>query len=277
MAVFSMAEAKHYVSQYRSMRGQSQGSFRAFGGGLQRGVVYTEGTRSFDELRCYALREVDRLLFLAASNYRRSFDLMMPSASAWAHVTMYYGAFFAAKALLGMFGNWKVGKNRIIDVRLSAPGSQELAVAAFATTYHGSHESFWDFFYASVSPLAPLIDPSMRFAITPVAGSVKWQSDNRNDVNYDVHIAVRGMSQFQASFDGRSIPGSLPGTLSTQYRVTEGLLQLAVGFARQLGVRTDALNGLSPKGRRSTKIRKLIFAADPPSVSRSIKRSRVIG
>jgi hypothetical protein len=277
MPLFSVAEAQHFCRGFRRNRRVPQTSFRQFCQTLGIGAAFVEGTPQFNALRIGALREVDRLLFLAASNYRRSFDLLMPGSSAWAHVTMYYSTFFSGAALLGMFGNWKLGKKTLLDVTASTPGAQRFQVVRFSTSFVGSHDTFWDLFYANVAPLVPLVDPALRFAIAPIGGNVAWQSAARNDVNYDSHVASRAMGAFQGSYSRVKFPSKLPGALNSQFRVMETLLHLTIGFARQLGVRTDALDHLAPPGRRSTKVRQLVFDARVPALPRAVRRAKVIG
>lgn len=277
MPLLSVPEATYYCGRYRKRRSRPHSSFRQFGRSLRVGDSFAEGTPRFDEFRVDALREVERLLFSAVSNYRRSHDLLIASASPWSHVTMYYSSFFAASALLGMFGNWNIGRHAIIDVLVSSPGTQRLVVRRYTSSYSGPHEFFWDVFYANIAALAPDINPGLRFAISPVSGSVTWQSDTRNDINYDSHMASRSMGSFQGSFIRGRIPSTLPGTLNTQFRVMEGVLQIAISFAKKLKIRTDGLDHLLPAGRRSTKIRQLIFAPSVPALPASLKKSAVIG
>src|SRR5574341_1093180 len=184
MPILGISEASHFCAGYQPRPGLPAGSFRQQYGALGSGRTYAEGTAAFEDFRACALREVDRLFFLGISNYRRSFDLLTPAASTWAHVTMYYASYYCAASLLGMFGAWKLRSNRILDVSNGAPHSQTFVTRSFTTSYSGSHQMFWDFFYANVGSLATWVDPSLRFALAPMSGMVTWLIDSRNDVNY---------------------------------------------------------------------------------------------
>jgi hypothetical protein len=122
-------------------------------------------------------------------------------------------------------------------------------------------------FYGAIAPLSTWIDPSYRFALTPVSGLVTWLTDNRNDANYDSFFACQLATNFQANFSDRRFPESLPGTLRTQLDVAEVLLILAFKFAKDFGLSTDALASLSPHGSRKSKIEKLITRDRAPSLA----------
>lgn len=246
--------------------------------GALKGVAsLKEGTLEFNSYRDCVLREVERCLFLAISNYRRALDLMIPGASSWAHVTLYYSSYFAARALIGMFGGW-IGNRMIIEVAASQPGNQELIInRKVQSTYSGSHERFWDFFYGAAASLVPWVDPKIRVAITPVSSTVTWQSENRNEVNYDSFSAFQLASSFQVNFDAARFPASLPGRLSTQFSVSEGLLLITSRFVREFGLTTDALDPLAPAGPRRAKLERLVFRDRVPSlVNRTKWRSMVV-
>ena len=53
--------------------------------------------------------------------------MMVPVSAPWAQVTLYYGSFFAANAVLGIFGGW-IGHtqngNIAVDVERGASGTQ---------------------------------------------------------------------------------------------------------------------------------------------------------
>jgi hypothetical protein len=275
MAIFAIPDATHYCGNYQALTGSATASFRQTYDNLVLGRVFAEGAAGFNEFRDCAIREVERLFFLSISNYRRSFDLVSTSGSPWAHVTMYYSSFFAATALLGMFGAWKMRGNRVIEVAVGAPGSQQLTVRTFTSTYRGSHQQFWDYFYANVSVLSPWIDPSLRFALAPISGTITWPIDHRNDVNYDSHSACALMTGFQTSFRKSRFRTSLPGAMNTQFRLMEALIAITSQFARQLGVRTDALDSMNPNGPRRLKVRRLILQP-PGDLGRHARRKMLV-
>jgi hypothetical protein len=225
------------------------------------------------------LRDAERSLFLAVSMYRKALGLMTPAAASWAHVTLYYSAFFASKGLLGIFGGW-LGKKRLVEVVARTPGNQELILrrkGAGISNYSGSHEQFWDVFYSSVTKLTPWINPSFRPALAPPEGSVLWQTQTRNLLNYDSFNAVELSVDFQTAFKSAAFPGCLPGRLSTQYSTTEGLLSVFADFASRFGLTTDALDHLTPAGSRKDKVKALIFREHAPGLLRkTIWRKLVI-
>ncbi len=245
---------------------------------LPAGTQIREGTPVFDQYRSCSLREAERNLFLSASNYRRCLDSLMPSASHWAHVTMYYASWYAAHAILAMFGV-SVFQHHVVDVRTGSPGSQELIVRGIGpgpgrhnTTYRGSHERFWDFFYRAASNLQPLLDPRFSPFLSPVSNDPSWLTAKRNEINYVSHTALATAAIFQQTFSAKSFPASLAGPIATQYLVLEGLIEIAFFYARYISLRTDAISSLTPAGPRSRKISKLVFAQRPPAIVSKTKK-----
>lgn len=274
MPLLSQSEAKHFCKGFKSLPHARQ-SFRLATDGFGLGTEFKEGTNKFDEFRDGAMGEVERLLFLSISCYRRSFDLFVPSAAAWSHVTLYYSAFYSASAILGMFGMWDLRRRRMIDVIDSAPGVQTFRVVPHRSTYNGSHEAFWELFYVSVNTLVPLLDPAIQFGLQPVGADPIWMIKNRNYVNYDSVGACEMVESFQATFRRTKVRTSLPGVLNTQLRLSEAMLGIAGAFARPLRVRTDALVGVQPGGTRQDKARALIISTAPAGLG-SIARKRLM-
>lgn len=197
---------------------------------------------------------------------------MTSASSPWAHVTLYYGSFFAANALLGMFGVWTY--NRLaIDVVTNTPGNQELRITRNVVTVNqGPHRSFWELFYDAMRPLYPWVDPALLFALQPVGGNVIWQIDNRNSVNYDTFVSLQMLTQFQGAFRRTRFPTSLPGVLNTQFRISDGLVRIVCAYAQQFGLATDALIGFLPNGTRRAKMQRLIFSELAPAAIRRGRR-----
>ena len=106
MKTFTILGASHYCSSFKPRTGDAEQSLEDFSRSRLNGSQsITRGYRiSFEDYRACALREAERSLFLATSHYRRALDLMMPDAVHWAHVTLYYGSWFAAHGLLAMLG-----------------------------------------------------------------------------------------------------------------------------------------------------------------------------
>jgi len=277
MNLFGIPEARHFC-KFSRRSGSCAGPLQQFVDTSLKGhTSIKEGTSAFDEYRDCFLRDTERCIFLSISLYRRSLDLMMPGSSSWAHVTLYYSSFYAARALLGLFGGWvnKYGK-KYIEVSKAKPGLQELTIRAVSSTFGGSHQKFWELFYNSMPPLFPWVDSKFRFALEPVSGKSDWLIQNRNDVNYDTHTAFQLIRKFQVDFNKASFPGSLPGVLGTQYGITDGLLSILLPFANQFGIATDALDILTPAGSRKHKSNLLIFKAKPHKLLSGAKLSSLI-
>lgn len=284
MRIFGIREADYYCSSFVRSSGDAEGSIEDFRKSRlgTPGRMITEGTSLFDQYRDCSLRDVERWLFFSASQYRRSLDLMIPSSSPWAHVSLYYGSWYASRALLGMFGCTVFSPKCIVHVSKGSPGKQELRLEGIGkrpgqqyTTYRGSHQVFWDMFYTAAKSLVPMVDPRFAAVLSPVAGDVTWQIQHRNDVNYDSFIGLRLAEDFDRSFSKQAFPGCLPGVLSTQFRILEALLELAYSYARQFGLSTDALVGLGPPAHLRDKVRLLIYADRPPGLVRKTKKTVV--
>jgi hypothetical protein len=283
MKLFGIAEAKHYCSSFTPVAGDAERSLESFRGNyLPIPRLLKEGTAIFDQYRSCSLRDVERHLFLAVSNYRRCLDLMISSASPWAYVTIYYGSWFVSRALLGMFG-CAIFKNCVIDVKRNAPGNQELSLRRIGnqsgqqpTTYNGGHQRYWDLFYRAVATLRPMVQPKFAAILTPVGGDPIWQIDRRNLINYDSWEGLSLSRNFQISFTQATFPGSLPGILGTQFGILEALLELTFSFAKQFGFQTDALNILGQTSSLTGSIRSLIYNDNPPDLVKKTIKSALV-
>src|SRR5450432_155097 len=75
-----------------------------------------QGTPEFEAYRFNVLREAEEYYYQAVSAYRRVHqNLMTPSGAFWAHVTLYYSSWYAAHAILNIFGAW-FGLHRFVEV-----------------------------------------------------------------------------------------------------------------------------------------------------------------
>jgi len=275
MKIFGSPEARYYCSSFTPMPGDSEKSLDVFKNKyLKSQRTLTEGTPLFIQYRACSLRDVERHLFFAASHYRRCLDLMLPSGSPWAYVTIYYGSWFVSRALLGMFG-CAIFNKFVVDVNRNSPGNQELRYRKIGneadqqpSTYNGGHQRYWDLFYKAVATLRPMVQPKFAAALTPVAGNPVWQIDMRNRVNYDSWEGLNLARNFQGSFSQTTFPGSLPGILGTQFGILEALLELTFSFAKQFGFQTDALNALGHTGSLSNSIHVLIYNDSPPGLGK---------
>jgi hypothetical protein len=277
MNLFAPADAQHYCASFAATPGLATGSFREYAAAHLKGAtLLTEGSPAFSAYRDCALRDAERLMFLAVSQYRRFGDLMTSSAAPWAYVTVYYGSYYVASALLAMFGGW-INNRTMVDVATSTAGHQSLQIARkIKTINQGSHRVFWECFYDGVQPLYPWVDPALVFSLQPVAGSVTWQIDNRNLVNYDSFSSHGLIVQFHDGFRRSAFPNRLPGILNTQFRVFEGLMLIVCGFMRQFGLATDVFVGFPGEGARRARVRSLIFEIALPNLGTKMRRQRLL-
>lgn len=276
MNIFDVRGAKHFCSQPLPSH-TPNASLKAYNRALpRRTIIATEGTQGFEEIRAHLLRDVERCLFVAASQYTRSFDLMMASSASWTYVTLYYGGFFAAKSLLGMFGGWVDPPFVLIEVTNPSPGSQELRIRQRLSGIPMSHKGFWQEFYSAFNNLLVHIDPQYHFAVQPMSSDPYWLVDRRNDINYDTHRALYLGEQFRQSFDATSFPSCLPAEMNTQYRVTEALITLAFAFAKDFHLSTDTLDMIGSSTTRSTKIERMILRCTRPRLESKINSSVIL-
>ena len=284
MRTFSLRGASHYCGSFQPKSGIAEQSPDEFSQAhLGRSMSITEGTSLFDEYRACALRDTERSLFLAASHYRRALDLMIPSSSHWAQVTLYYGAFFAARALLGMFGCAVLHKY-VIHVSSSSPGTQELAVqrigsgqGRYFVTQRGSHRQFWEIFYRTVRPVRRLVDVNHAIALAPVSSNDTWLIEQRNSINYKTTESLSITKSFDSTFSEDRFPDSLPGALQTQYKVSEGILASSCSFAQRFGLATDALDFLGSSSSFTDVIVDHIYGSDLPDLVDKTNKSQVFG
>ena len=268
MKTFTILGASHYCSSFKPRTGYAEQSLEDFSRSRLNGSQsITEGTDLFEDYRACALREAERSLFLATSHYRRALDLMMPDAVHWAHVTLYYGSWFAAHGLLAMLG-CSVLNNKVVHVRRSSPGNQELHVqqignrsGQYYVSQTGSHRRFWEIFYRTVVSIRSMVDQSNAAALAPVANNETWLIDHRNRLNYRSAESIGLSSRFSKSFAESDFPSCLPGELNTQYRVCEGILAAGFSFATTFGLATDALDILDPPALIRQKIRDIVYGS----------------
>jgi len=264
MPIFDPTEAAHYVAGFNAASAPIS-SFKVWSSTLSNGKSFSEGSAEFEVLRAQSLREVERLLLMSASNYRRTHDLISMSATPWAFVTTYYAAFFAASALMGLLGLSIVSKGkRILSVASSTPGSQSFLVVPFtsASGASGSHQKFWELFYDEMAPLIPWLPAIERPFLSPVSSDPFWFIGRRNDVNYDSFIAC-DLSLQSAGISAASFPSGLPGSLNTGFGVMQGLLGLTARLAREVSLETDATTALSPLPTRRSRVRELVVSKRP--------------
>jgi nitroreductase len=229
-----------------------------------------EGSADFEIHRVVLLNAVERWILFGVSGYRRALDMLIPGNAPWAQVTLYYSSFFAANAILGMFGAW-VHIRRLVDVENGNANSQVLKVAKKVKSpngYPGSHQRFWDFFYEGYSTFSPWIPAGLQSTTAPVNSNRVWQIDARNEVNYDMFRAHEAALGFKQHFKPNRLR-SLRGSLAQQMEVTEAMLKLAIYFANDLGVSSCPYEGLEA-GVRPVALRRLVTKVPPSLTGQSV-------
>jgi hypothetical protein len=279
MKLFDALQARHFCAPLaRVVAGQGQSLKRLHAGMSPRTVRLREGEASFETHRVSLLNSVERWLLFGVAHYRRAMDMFIPSCAPWAHVTLYYASFFGANAILGLFGGWVAGgRLGVVDVEHGVQGQQVLRIRrpprgrlVGPTGYEGSHRVFWDFFYEGCLQLTGWVPPSLLPVLSPVNNVRAWQSDARNEVNYDTFHAHEAALGLHKTFKAKKLRASLTGPLRQQLEVTESMLKLAVHYAGDFGVHSWALDRFGIPGTRAQVIRKLVSAQPPGLVMQSV-------
>ena len=284
MKTLSLLGAHHFCKSFSPISGMAERSLQSFWDSmLQQHTTLTEGTSLFEDYRACSLRDTERSLLLSASHYRRALDLMIPSSSHWAHVTLYYGAWFAARALLGMFGCVVLNKH-VIHVDRSPPGKQVLRIQKIGNRQNhypviksGSHQRFWEIFYKTVPSIRPFVDNKLKPALAPVSNSNAWLIEQRNKVNYDTAESISSANAFDMDFSVDRFPGCLRGAINTQYKVCEGILAASCSFATQFNLSTDALDVLNPSASFSQRVQDLVYGPLVPDLVAKTKKVELFG
>lgn len=274
MNIFSTSQAQYYCSNFQNNIGDSENSIgEFFRNRISNTTRIIEGASLFNEFRDCSLREVERNLFLAVSNYRRSLDLMMESASPWALITIYYSNFFSAKSLLGMFGCVIINR-KVIDVSNGNPGQQELRVRSInsLSTFSGPHRKFWDLFYQAVTPLRPIIRGNKNICLNPISNDPVWLIERRNEINYDSRSSINLSVDFAQNFSKENFPNSLPGIMQTQFGYLESILDLAFFLANSFQLSSDALVSLKGLYSLRENIKTLIYNKKVPGLVRKTRK-----
>lgn len=276
MRLFDPPQARHFCSPAEIVSGRvGRQSLHDFYSSLSKGVtLMDEGGKNYEIHQVNVLDFVERWLVYSVVHYRKSLEMLAPASAPWAHVTLYYSSFFAANAILGMFGGWiaqlRTGP-RLVDVEQKVEGAQVLRVHRKLTSPNllkGSHKVFWDLFYSGAAQIAPWVPSSLSGALEPVNGDVAWQTSERNGVNYDMFVAWNASVQFHQTFRAAKL-SSLTGPLRQQFETTEKLVKLGLYFAADFGVSNKALDGVGKPGTRLQIRRRLIKQSVPNLVGQS--------
>jgi hypothetical protein len=276
MKLLDLPQAKHFcvpsVATRAAVGRQSVGGYIE---SVPKSItLFEEGTKPFEIFQVNLLDAVERWLLYSLAHYRRAMDMLSPVSAPWAHVTLYYSSFFAANAILGMFGGWignaKAG-NRVVEMERGTPANQAFRLhrrLASPNGAGGSHRAFWDFFYDAVAPIAAWAPANRSNALNPAGGDVAWQTLERNAVNYDPFSAWSASLLFQSDFRAAKL-NSISGPLALQMGASEEIVGLALHFAKEIGLTNDALNGCGFNGTRLQVQRRLVTQGVPNLVTQS--------
>ena len=269
MQLFDFTEAEHFcrpLTAYVPGVGQSLNAFHR-NLSVKR---LREPNQDFEIHRVSLLNAIERWLLFGAAHYRRALDMFIPSNAPWAHVTLYYSSFFAANAVLGMFGVW-IHLKRWVDVESGLPNHQILRINSNPkgpNGYGGSHQRFWDYFYEGCNTISPWVPNELLPAIAPVNNDRIWQINSRNEVNYDTFMAFDAAMSLHTSFNSNRLK-SYGGSLGQQLETTEAMLKLALYFANTFKIDSYPYQGLAT-GTRPKALRALVTKSTPALTSQSI-------
>lgn len=274
MRLFDLPQARHFCAPVSAVAGSPQ-SLPQFHSSLPHGITrLAEGTTRFEVHQGNLLNSVERWLVFSLAQYRRAFDMLVPISAPWAQVTLYYSSFYAANAVLGMFGGW-IGHSktgiRVVDVERGVAGSQELRIhrkfrsPSGAT---GSHRVFWDVFYDATASISAWAPANLAGALDPVNNDFAWQINERNNVNYDMFHAWATSTHFFGTFKPAKLR-SLSGPPALQLEKTEQIIKLALHFAKAVSLDGTSLTGCGTSGTRLQLQKRLVTKAAPSLVTQS--------
>jgi hypothetical protein len=269
--------AKHFCASAAApvANGVSQ-SLPAFHTSLAGIGLLEEGQARFAIHQKNLVDSAARWLVYSLTHYRRAVEMLVPASAPWAQVTLYYSSFFAANAILAMFGGW-IGHTSagaiVVDVERENPGNQALRIhRRFKSPRgaRGSHKQFWDIFYDAVGKVSPWAPAHLIGALAPVNADYAWQISERNGVNYDMfHAWQASVLLYQTFSVTKSKFRELSGPIRLQLDASEELLRLALYFAGEVGIENDALMGCGFVGSRKLIQRRLVSQAVPQFVAQS--------
>ena len=271
MRLFDLPNAKAFAAGFGAAGATGRGSPDDCLSVVARQRSFKEGTTEFDEVRDAMLRHGELGLLLAASNVRRALGLMTVASAPWAHVTLYYGAWFASSAIMAMLGGYLHHYRWHLSVEGAGLGGLSLKATprqSGSQTREGSHQRFWRELYDGLRTFEPWVPAPHKVAAHPANGDPLWMVTERNLVNYKLHVSEERAIIFGSSFDALSFPGCLAGPIATQYGLSINLLGLAFWLAAEVGLSTNALDryGL-PGSTRQHLIASLVLDEDGPAIA----------
>jgi hypothetical protein len=245
MKVLSFTAARHFASNYSGdQQSRTKHLEDLFASLPVKLVSIDEGTSEFEAIRDGILRHSERSALMATACYLRALENLRPGSAFWASTGLYYSCFFAARAVLGLFGCWFGSAKSWVDVSDSTPGSLKLGY--HKTHYNkslngGSHQIFWHAYYAAAPGIANWVGPSAAAALVPVNAQESWLIDNRNYVNYRSLDAFALADNYIASYDATKIPGCLPAPILPMLTVSRAFFSLLQELLTQVNLATDVI------------------------------------
>lgn len=204
--------------------------------------TFQEGTATFDEFRCCLLRESEQQLLMAENCYARALEGLRHFSAYWSLVGLYYSAFMASKAVLGMYGCWMGRPKKWVEVADAGVGKIQLrySTKVYPSLVSGSHQVAWVAFYETMASLSSFLTSSVAvLAKTPVNNSKTWLIDARNDANYSPSAAFELMVELDQAFDPANVPNCFSGTFQTMLRLAGAYVLFAKESALRVGLATD--------------------------------------
>ena len=176
MKSLTTASSVHFVNGYAPVASVMSTSVQDYLNSVTT-KTFQEGTPAFDRLRCCLLRETEQSLIMSQNCYARALEGLRGGSSYWSLVTLYYSAFFSAKAVLGTYGCWMAGSKKWLEVVDAASGNIRLQYRT--TPYcpqNGSHKVTWIAYYDTMSALSSFLTSTEAvLAKTPVNKSKTWR------------------------------------------------------------------------------------------------------
>lgn len=277
LQLLSVEEAAHFCRPIAPGVAYKTSVLKQYLAGLpKQDAKFTQPSADFELLRAILLADAERSLFLATSNFRRAHDLLRVGSAGWCLTTLYYAAFHAAESILAMFGGFVDRDLGTIEVVNGTPGKQELMVfrkkgsrrwpyrIGILTTFSGTHDVFWDVFFKAVVGLRSFVGNEIAEGLRPVSGDPRWLTITRNDVNYSPLVSLTLSNEFAQRYKIRDFPGCLPARLADTHSTAYNLVRAAHDFARQIKLKTDALDCLPDYKGRTKAVQDHIFSSKAP-------------
>lgn len=261
MNLLSLPQAQQFVQSFGlapTARGRSVEEILL---ALNKASKVKAGTQQYGEFRDALLRHAEAGLLLSTSNFRRSLEMIHGSSASWAHVTLYYSAWYSAQSISAMLGGLLYGK---WSVEVVSDHSGSYIQVSKLHQPGGQHERFWQAYFGGIQSFRAWIPANLRYTVDPYNQEPTWMSDARNVVSYRLLRALEAGIDLNAVFDTAAFPNCLSGSLGIQYEATIGLLELAFWLCREVRLQTGVLTWLGNGATRKSILESILSA---PSIA----------